>query len=74
MTLDQLEPQQKARIKYLDPANPNAAHLASLGLIPGQTIVLRRRAPLGDPLHISVMYHELCLRMQDARSVFVESI
>ena len=73
MTLADLQRGERARVVSLDPANPNAAHLATLGLVPGREVTMLRRAPLGDPLHISLMQHEMCLRTIDARSVIVES-
>ena len=74
MTLLELPVDQQARVTSLEESNANVVRLAELGLIVGQTVKVNRRAPLGDPIHISVMRHELCLRAQDARSVFVESI
>lgn len=53
--------------------HPNAARLMSLGLIAGQELEVLRRAPLGDPIHIRLMRHELCIRTEDARSVIVEA-
>ena len=74
MPLSALEPRQSGRILDVDEANPNTLRLAELGLVAGNRVEVLRRAPLGDPIHISVMRHELCLRLHDARSVLVEPV
>ena len=74
MTLADLEPNQSARILALDATHPYALRLAELGLIKGQTLRVKRYAPLGDPVFIHLMNYDLCLRVRDARSVFVEPI
>ena len=40
--------------------------LFEMGLVPGTTITVLRRAPLGDPLQILVRGTRLCLRVKDA--------
>jgi ferrous iron transport protein A len=74
MTLADLMPNQRARIVAFEDTGPHMLRLAELGLIVGQEVSLQRRAPLGDPLHIALMRHELCLRAREARSVIVEVI
>jgi ferrous iron transport protein A len=72
MNLTELKPGMTATIVSLDETNPNVCRLADMGLVPGHEVALIRRAPLGDPLQVSVLNHELCLRKADARSVFVQ--
>lgn len=43
-----------------------------LGITKGARILLRRTAPLGDPLQIRVRGSELCLRKSDAEMVEVQ--
>lgn len=71
MRLDELKPASLAVIERLDESNPNVGRLADMGLLPGHQIELVRRAPLGDPLQVRVLNHELCLRKADARSIIV---
>ena len=73
MNLAELESGAAAMITGLDETHPNVNRLADLGLIPGHQVTLIRRAPLGDPLQVKVLNHELCLRTADARSVLVSS-
>lgn len=46
--------------------------LLEMGLVPGTTITALRRAPLGDPLELSVRGYLLSLRIEQAKLVSVE--
>lgn len=43
--------------------------LFDMGITPGAEILLRKRAPLGDPLEITVRSYELSLRKTEAQCV-----
>ncbi|MDO4243848.1 MAG: FeoA family protein [Actinomyces sp.] len=51
-----------------------ARRLVDLGLDPGRTIEVIRRAPLGDPTIYRVADYELGLRRQEADLVLVEVV
>jgi Fe2+ transport system protein FeoA len=42
-----------------------SGRLADLGLVPGTSVTLVRRAPLGDPLEIELRGFRLCVRAAD---------
>ena len=46
--------------------------LLEMGLTPGAAVMLRKRAPLGDPLELSLRGYELSLRTADAQYIEVE--
>lgn len=46
--------------------------LFDMGITPGATIVLKKKAPLGDPLEISLRGYELTLRKSEANLVELE--
>jgi len=48
------------------------ARLQDLGFVPGTCLVIRRRAPLGDPVEIELRGYRLCLRTDQLGSVRVE--
>ena len=48
--------------------------LLKLGLLPGTQIEIVRRAPLGDPLELSVRGYRLSIRADEARAITVERI
>lgn len=46
--------------------------LFDMGLTPGASLFLRKKAPLGDPLEITIRGYELTLRHQEADYVSVK--
>ncbi|MGT2934300.1 ferrous iron transport protein A [Streptococcus castoreus] len=48
--------------------------LMDMGLTRGTTIQLRKRAPLGDPLEISLRGYELSLRQSEAQLISVRKL
>jgi Fe2+ transport system protein FeoA len=48
--------------------------LIEMGCVPGEKIKIEQRAPLGDPISISVSGYHLSLRVNEAASIFVEQI
>lgn len=48
--------------------------LFDMGVTPGAEVTLRKKAPLGDPLEVTVRGYELTLRRDEAVCVEVELI
>ena len=46
--------------------------LFDMGVTPGAQVLLRKKAPLGDPLEITIRGYELTLRISEAACVEVE--
>ncbi len=46
--------------------------LFDMGLTPGAEVYLRKKAPLGDPIEITLRGYELSLRKDEAQNVEVE--
>lgn len=46
--------------------------LFDMGITPGAEIFLRKKAPLGDPLEVSIRGYELTLRKDEAVLVVME--
>lgn len=46
--------------------------LFDMGITPGVEIFLRKRAPLGDPIEITLRGYELTLRLSEASNVLME--
>lgn len=49
-----------------------AVRLMELGLVEGTRVVVRRKAPLGDPIEIELRGYALSLRGEEAKLVVVE--
>jgi Fe2+ transport system protein FeoA len=45
-----------------------------MGCVPGEIIKVEQKAPLGDPISISVAGYHLSLRINEANSIFVEIV
>ena len=46
--------------------------LMEMGCVPGEVVKVEQKAPLGDPISISVAGYHLSLRISEANSIFVE--
>jgi len=46
--------------------------LQDLGFVPGTPLVIRRRAPLGDPVEIEIRGYRLCLRTAQLEALRVD--
>lgn len=71
-SLDLLEIGSSAIILKVDGEGKIRRRLFDMGLTPGIEIYLRKKAPLGDPIEITIRGYELTLRKEEARYVEVE--
>lgn len=71
MTLDQISIGSTATITAVGGEGALRLRLLDMGLIPHTRVVLRKVAPMGDPMEIHVRGYELTLRVDDARKITV---
>lgn len=63
------------RVVNLSHSNPlYRQKLLSMGLTPGTYFIVKRVAPLGDPIEISVRGYSLSLRKHEANVLQVEQV
>jgi DtxR family Mn-dependent transcriptional regulator len=63
------------RIVEVDDTSPDLLrYLAGLGLIPGQHIILRERAPFDGPIHVQVGEHIHAIGQQTAAAIQVHEV
>ncbi|NWG19903.1 MAG: ferrous iron transport protein A [Chloroflexi bacterium] len=62
---------QSAVIVTLGITGPLRRRLFALGMLTGETITVRRVAPLGDPLELEVKGYRLSLRKAEAGRILV---
>lgn len=73
-TLDKLPLGQEAIIaKVGGEGSILRRRLLDMGLTPRTRVMVRKRAPLGDPLEISLRGYELTLRVEEAAKITVTS-
>jgi len=74
MTLDQLKIGNTAIITNIRGEGEIRRRLLDMGLTPKTTVMLRKTAPLGDPLEIHLRGYALTLRKSDAHNIDIEEV
>lgn len=63
---------QSAKVKKLHGEGPVRRRIMDMGITKGVDIYVRKVAPLGDPVEVTVRGYELSLRKADAEMIEVE--
>lgn len=74
VTLRDISVGERARVVKLSGEGALKRHIMDMGVTKGVEVFVRKVAPLGDPLEVSVRGYELSLRKSEAESVLVERI
>lgn len=69
--LDDLAPGESGVIVRLDGDAAIAHRLMELGLVPGTSVEVVRRAPLGDPVELRLRQVHLSIRRSEAANIHV---
>ena len=72
MTLKEVKIGSKAIVKKLNGEGAIKRRIMDMGITKGVEVTVRKVAPLGDPLEISVRGYELSLRKQDVDMIEVQ--
>ena len=72
MTLDALPIGKSAIVKSVGGEGALRRRLLDMGLTPKTRVLVRKVAPLGDPMEICLRGYELTLRLEDARMIGLE--
>ncbi|SDO04560.1 FeoA family protein [Acetanaerobacterium elongatum] len=73
MTLDKLAVGKKARIVSVGGMGALRRRLLDMGLTPKTEVLVRKVAPMGDPMELHLRGYELTLRADDARNIEIEN-
>ena len=71
-TLKDVSIGQTVKVKKLTGEGPVKRRIMDMGITKGVEIYVRRVAPLGDPVEVTVRGYELSLRKADAEIIEVE--
>ncbi len=71
-TLDKFEIGDVGRVKSVGGEGQIKRRLFDMGITPNAEIYLRKRAPLGDPIEVTVRGYELTLRKTEAAVILME--
>ncbi len=73
-TLDRLKVGETGVIRVVGGEGILRRRLLDMGLTPKTKVMVRRRAPLGDPIEVNLRGYELTLRLEDAEKISVEEV
>lgn len=71
-TLKEVAVGQTVTVKKLSGAGPVKRRIMDMGITKGVEVYVRKVAPLGDPVEVTVRGYELSLRRADADMIEVE--
>ncbi|MBR7180984.1 MAG: ferrous iron transport protein A [Kiritimatiellae bacterium] len=72
MTLDKIQPGRSGRISAIRGEGAVKRRIMDMGLTKGASVAVRKVAPLGDPIEITVRGYELSLRKEEALNIEVD--
>ena len=71
-TLKDVKIGHKAKVIKLNGEGPVRRRIMDMGITKGIDVLVRKVAPLGDPIEVTVRGYELSLRKDDAEMILVE--
>ena len=71
-TLEEFVPGEKGVITAVSGEGRIRRRLFDMGVTPGAEVVRRKKAPLGDPIEVTLRGYELTLRKTEAACVVME--
>lgn len=72
MTLNNIKCGQTVRVVKIDGVGAVKQRIMDMGITRGAEVLVRKFAPLGDPIEINVRGYELSIRKVDAAMIQVE--
>ena len=66
-----LQPGQRATILRINGAGSLRRRFIEMGIVKGETILIERNAPLGDPVEYYIKGYHLALRREEAAQIEV---
>lgn len=73
-TLKQANPNDVVKVVKLHGEGPVKRRIMDMGITKGVALTIRKVAPLGDPIEVTVRGYELTLRKSDADMIEIETI
>ena len=72
-TLKDVKVGETVTVVKLHGEGPVKRRIMDMGITKGTPVYIRKVAPLGDPVEVTVRGYELSLRRKDAETIIVES-
>ena len=70
-TLKETKPGENVTVTKLVGEGATKRRIMDMGITKGTTLTVRKVAPLGDPVEITVRGYELSIRKEDGEKIFV---
>ena len=74
MTLDQLRIGSSAIIVRVGGFGPLRRRLLDMGLTPKTKVLVRKKAPFGDPIELFLRGYELTIRIEEANKIEIVEV
>ena len=74
MTLRDAKVGQTVKVAKLEGTGAVKRRIMDMGITKGESIYVRKVAPLGDPIEITIRGYELSLRKADSEMIIVEIV
>ena len=74
MRLDELAVGKQGKILAVNGEGALRRHLLDMGLTPRTMVLVRKVAPMGDPIELRLRGYELTLRLEAARNIEIEEV
>ena len=71
-TVNDMKIGERAVVTGLGCSGALRRRIIDMGITPGAVVILRKAAPMGDPLEINVRGYELSIRKSEAQNIRVE--
>ncbi len=71
-TLNQVALGERVVVTKLHGSGPVKRRIMDMGITKGTELIMRKVAPLGDPIEITVRGYELSIRKADAANIEIE--
>jgi len=72
MTLKDIKPGSTVKVVRINGTGPVKRRIMDMGLTKGTEVAVRKVAPLGDPIELTVRGYELSIRKDEATAIDVE--
>ena len=70
--LKDFSPSERGVVRRIEAEGKIRRRLFAMGVTPGAEITMRKAAPLGDPIEVTLRGYELSLRKSEAGSILME--
>ena len=70
-TVNDLKIGQSAVVTGLGCSGALRRRIIDMGITPGARVILRKEAPMGDPIELNIRGYELSIRRAEAKEIYV---